>query len=269
MVGGRASAPLQAEARGACLTVYAKDLLKFGNGNAKLEEGIYHVSLLSGHTCPYAQECLAKVNLSTGKIIDGKGASFRCYSASMEAMYPALRRQREHNTNLLRYKYPTFEGMVGLIERSLPVHARYIRIHIGGDFFNQIYFDAWVETAKRNPGIIFYAYTKSLNFWVARLNDIPDNLRLTASRGGSWDHLIDTHNLRSAEVVFSESEANIRGLEIDHDDSHAYGNDPKSFALLLHGTQPKGSKAAESLSSLRKAGFNGYSNKKKEVHHGV
>jgi hypothetical protein len=268
MVGGRTSTPLQAEARGACLTVYAKDLLKFGNGNAKLEEGIYHVSLLSGHTCPGAQECLAKVNLQTGKLIDGEG-SFWCFSGLQEAMFPAVRRQREHNTNLLRYKYPTFDGMVGLIERSLPVHARYIRIHVGGDFFNQIYFDAWIETAKRNPGIIFYAYTKSLNFWVARLNDIPDNFRLTASRGGRWDHLIEPNNLRTAEVVFTEAEANIRGLEIDHDDSHAYGDDPKSFALLIHGVQRKGSEASKAVSARRKAGITGYSKKKKEVQHGV
>ena len=245
------------------MSVYAQDLLAFGNGNAKLPEGIYHFSLLSGHTCPGALECLAKVNLQTGKLVDGDG-SFRCYSAMMEAAYPALRKLREHNTNLLRYKYPTFDGMVDLIGRSLPIHARYIRVHIGGDFFNQVYFDAWLETARRNPSIIFYAYTKSLKYWVARLNEIPDNFRLTASRGGYWDHLIEQHGLRSAEVVFSESEANIKGLEIDHDDSHAYGNDPKSFALLIHGSQKAGSPASKALSALRKSGWTGYNNKKKK-----
>jgi len=187
----------------------------------------------------------------------------------MEARFPGLRRQREHNTNLLRYKYPTFEGMVALIERSAPIHAKYVRIHIGGDFFNQIYFDAWIEIAKRNPGTIYYAYTKSLHLWVARLTEIPDNFRLTASRGGRWDHLIEPNNLRTAEVVFTEAEANIRGLEIDHDDSHAYGDDPKSFALLLHGVQPKGSEAAKALSALKKAGITGYSKNKKEVSNAV
>lgn len=187
----------------------------------------------------------------------------------MEAVYPALRRQREHNTNLLRYKYPTFEGMVALLERSVPIHAKYVRVHIGGDFFNQIYFDAWMETARRNPNIIFYAYTKSLRYWVARLLEIPENFRLTASRGGHWDALIDQHNLRSAEVVFTESEANIRGLEIDHDDSHAYGDNPKSFALLIHGVQPKGSEASKALSALKKAGITGYSKNKKEVSNAV
>jgi hypothetical protein len=49
-------------------------------------------------------------------------------------------------------------------------------------------------------------------------------------------------------------------LEIDHDDSHAYGG-TESFALLLHGQQQKGSQAAKSLSALRVLGKGGYSKK--------
>lgn len=245
------------------MSVWAKKLLQFGNGNAKLAEGIYHFSLLSGWTCPGAKECLAKVDKATGKIIDGVHQVFRCYSAMMEAMYPNVFKLRKHNTDLLTGK--TFEEMVNLICESLPIHAKYIRVHIGGDFFSQAYFDSWMEVARRHPSIVFYAYTKSLRFWVERLASIPPNFRLTASRGGTHDHLIETHGLRCAEVFYSESEANIRGLEIDHDDSHAYGEEPKSFALLIHGTQPKGSEAAKALSALRKSGWSGYSKKKKEL----
>ena len=58
--------------------------------------------------------------------------------------------------------------------------------------------------------------------------------------------------------MFSEQEAIDKGLEIDHDDSHAaFGKE--SFALLLHGTQPKGSAASQALSLLRKQGKRGYS----------
>ena len=242
------------------MSQWSKDLLYFGNGNAKLPEGIYHFSLLSGHTCPCADKCLAKVNLATGKIEDGPHVEFRCYSVSMEAAYPGLRKLREHNTSLLKGK--TREEMVKLIANSLPVHAKYIRVHIGGDFYHQDYFDAWMEVARQFPGIVFYSYTKSLHYWKARLGQIPDNYRLTASRGGKLDHLIDELGLRCAEVVFSESDANIRGLEIDHDDSHAYGDNPKSFALLIHGVQPKGSEAAKALAALRKSGWSGYSKKK-------
>ena len=47
----------------------------------------------------------------------------------------------------------------------------------------------------------FWAYTKSLNYWVRRVNDIPDNLVLTASWGGRHDNLITEHNLKSATVI--------------------------------------------------------------------
>jgi hypothetical protein len=77
---------------------------------------------------------------------------------------------------------------------------------------------------------------------------------LTASRGGRLDHLIDEHNLRESVVVYSEQEADDLGLVIDHDDSHAAipCNRYNSFALLIHGQQPKGSKASEAIKELKK-----------------
>lgn len=152
--------------------------------------------------------------------------------------------------------------MVELIQKSLPKKAEKVRVHVSGDFYIQEYFDAWLQIAKDNPDTVFYAYTKSLKFWIARLSTIPDNLRLTASRGGNFDHLIEKYNLPEVQVVFHPSEAGI--LEIDHDDSHAWDPDRTKFALLLHGTQPKGSKAAEAKKVLQAEGHKGYSRKNKE-----
>ena len=102
--------------------------------------------------------------------------------------------------------------------------------------------------------MLFYAYTKSLMYWVRSRDIVPANLVLTASYGGRDDHLIAEHGLRSAKVVFSQQEADDLGLEVDNDDSHAC--DParanQDFALLIHGVQPKGSKAAEALKILKK-----------------
>ena len=77
---------------------------------------------------------------------------------------------------------------------------------------------------------------------------------LTASRGGRLDHMIDEHNLRESVVVYSEQEADDLGLVIDHDDSHAAIRSQcnNSFALLIHGIQPKGSKASEAIQELKK-----------------
>ena len=93
-----------------------------------------------------------------------------------------------------------------------------------------------------NPHRQFYAYTKSLPFWVNRLSSISignfPNLELIASRGGTKDKLIDEHQLKEAVVVYSEQEAKERNLEIDYTDYLAcYGKE--SFALLIHGVQPK------------------------------
>lgn len=240
-------------------------MLKFSQGNAKLGKDVYTFSLLSGHACPFADKCLSKaIEQPNGKrkIQDGKNTEFRCFSASQEVMFNATYAARKHNFDALR-KLRSAKAMADLINTSLPAKACKIRIHVAGDFFNQTYFDAWIRVAEVNPDRLFYAYTKSLKFWVARLDRIPANLRLTASKGGKLDHMIKDHGLRSARVVFSESEAQDLGLSIDHDDGHAMGNGG-SFALLLHGPQPKGSKASGALVALKSKGKGGYSRKAKK-----
>ena len=65
-------------------------------------------------------------------------------------------------------------------------------------------------------------------------------------------------------MVYSEAEAVALGLAIDHDDSHAARPSlrDQDFALLIHGTQPKGTKASEALKRLK--GKGSYSRKRKE-----
>ena len=149
--------------------------------------------------------------------------------------------------------------MANLIESSLlsKKNIKLVRFHQSGDFFNQNYFDAWLMVAENNPQLLFYGYTKALPFWAKRLNQIPSNFKLVASRGGSHDYLIEPLGFRSVKVVYSEEEAIDLNLEIDHDDSHCWQGD-KSFAVLIHGTQPPGSKSGKALSKLRKLGKGGY-----------
>ena len=71
--------------------------------------------------------------------------------------------------------------------------------------------------------------------------------------------------MKVAEVVYSLEDAAVKGLEIDHDERHAI-QATGSFALLLHGTQPKGSAAGEALKELNKNGTkHSYSRKKTKV----
>lgn len=229
--------------------------LRFGHGNAKLDAAIFTFSLPAGWACPFAQDCMAKSDRYKGKIKDGPDTQFRCYAASMEARHSSVRNSRWHNYDLLRGK--TRDEMIRLILDSLTPYAGYVRVHDSGDFFSQDYFDSWMEVARQRPRTTFYAYTKSLPYWVARLGNIPSNFILTASKGGRHDELIDRHGLRYAQVVYSEAEAEALGLEIDHDDSHAMTPGP-SFALLIHGTQPGGTPASKAVSALRTRGEFGY-----------
>ena len=193
-------------------------------------------------------ECKTTADRAWGTITDGKHQIYRCYAASDEAKSPQVRAARHWNFELLRRE--TEYEMFKRIQASLPKKAEIIRIHVSGDFFNQKYFNAWANVARLNPDRLFYAYTKSLKYWIDyNPYRVPKNLKLTAS----WDHsnskLIQQHKLKFAKVVFTEEEAKILNLEIDHDDTHAYKGD-KSFALLLHGTQPKGTMAAKAKNKL-------------------
>jgi hypothetical protein len=234
-------------------------LLKFGKGNAKLSKNIYTFSLPAGHSCPFAFECKASADRSTGKIKDGKDQVFRCFAASQEALYTNTRNARWHNYDLLK-KLKTASKMTDLIVDSLPPKADTVRVHVSGDFFSQVYFDAWMAVARLYPKKKFYAYTKSIPYWLERRETVPKNFNLTSSKGGRTDELIELNKLKYAEVVFTEDQAIELNLELDHDDSHAYDG-KKSFGLLIHGSQRKGSNASVALGNLRKKGIKGYSKK--------
>lgn len=234
--------------------------LYFGLGNAKLSAAIATFALPAGHACPFAGECKSQSDRYTGKITDGPGCRFRCFSATNEARATTVREARWRNFELLQ-KAKTVQGMADLINNSLPPFVNYVRLHVAGDFFNETYFKAWLNVAIANPAITFYAYTKSTPYLVKYKTKLPANFRLVASKGGKRDDLIAKHDLVSAEVVFSTEEARRKGLEIDHDDSLAI-KAVKSFALLLHATQPVGSVANEAWKVIMRT-VGGYTRNRK------
>jgi len=232
------------------LKLKASGKLRFSRRNAKLiKQGQAIFSIPAGHACPFALTCLAFADRETGQITDGKDAEVRCFAASGEAWARSARVVHWHNFDMLR-SCKTKSELVSLILSSLPDKITLVRIHAAGDFYSLLYFQAWLEVAKLRPGILFYAYTKAIYFWVQHIDSIPVNLRLTASYGGTHDHLIAQHSLKSAIIVNWRIDAQLQGLEIDHDDSHAWQGDA-SFALLIHGTQKAGSIQAKAWSAQR------------------
>jgi len=149
---------------------------------------VYEWNLPTGWTCPAAKECLVKVDKVTGKM-ENKSNQYKCYSASAER-FPGVRKSRWNNFEQSKITIPL-----------LPKNCNSVRIHSSGDFYSQKYFDKWIDYCKENKDVEFWAYTKSINFWVKRINEIPDNLILTASYGGKFDNLINEYNLKNVIVV--------------------------------------------------------------------
>lgn len=189
---------------------------------------VWEFNLPAGWSCPFATACLTKADRVTGKQTNGPEQEFKCYAAVVER-YPAVRGVRWANFDQLKGK--SVSEMADIISAAMPPSAKHVRIHGGGDFFNQSYFDAWLEVCERFPGVKFWAFTKSIGYWVARLDRIPGNLTLQASYGGRQDDLIEKHGLKYARVFKSIEEVNDSGLPLDVDDSLAMDGFT-SFALL-------------------------------------
>ena len=249
-------------------------MLKFSKQNAKLvglnsvpelqvylqnRRKVYSFDLLSGWSCPFANECFSKVVIDENnkrKIQDGENTKFRCFSASQEVQYTNTYNMRANNFAILR-KLNSPDDMAKALNNVMPANLGICRIHVAGDFFNAKYFQAWIKLALNYPDRLFYAYTKSLPYWIENIENIPYNLVLTASLGGRHDDKIDKYNLRAARVVFSENEAYHYGLDIDHDDSHAARPSlrDEDFALLIHGTQPANTEASNAIKTLKANGI--------------
>ena len=126
------------------------DWWEFNNVNWRKKLDVRTFSLPSGYSCPFASDCLSKADRKTGKITDGKNMEYRCFAATMEARLPSVRNSRWDNFDALR-KLKTVDAMVAALLDALPVKADVVRIHVGGDFFNQRYFDAWLRVAALRP----------------------------------------------------------------------------------------------------------------------
>lgn len=237
----------------------SKDLpstrLTFKKGNAKLGPDTTTFTLPAGHTCPGAATCLAKVVKNADgsrKLVDGPQQEVRCYAAALEIAFSNIHDMAWRNMDVLR-EAKTEARMKAVILRDLPVKATKVRVHVGGDFWSQAYFNAWMEVALSRPEVTFYAYTKSIIYWrgwLAANYVLPPNFKLVASDGGKFDALI-TQDMVTVTIVDHPDTAEAMGLEVDHDDSHAVENE-KSFALIVHGVQRAGSDAADAIKVLKK-----------------
>lgn len=116
------------------LTVYLPDtrgvtISRYGKGNLKLGPDVYSYSKLAELTCPGSTpECRSI-----------------CYAKRIEG---PLLEIYEINTNALVVPPP-------------PKGAKWLRLHVSGDFDSVGYICQWIHIVNINPDIQFWAYTRS------------------------------------------------------------------------------------------------------------
>lgn len=237
----------------------------FGCGNSKLPDSTLTFALPSGHTCPGALHCLAMADRVTGKLTDGPHQQFRCHEASIENFRSNVRSARWRNFELLKNlgSAEQAELLLAGIAARRDHKSTHVRWFTGGDLYSAALRDAIFLVCRQTPGLIHYFYTKNLPLLVPTLDRsiyVPPNLRITASWGGKFDHLIEAGFFpRTARVLHTREEAQALGLAIDFNDQLAWQDEPTHFCHLTHGNQPSGSAAKLAIMQRRRSGdFTGY-----------
>lgn len=177
-----------------------------GSGNTKLKKTaaefgvkIFNFSIPAGNDkrtgrliCAFADKCLSL-----------------CYAKKGFYNMPAV-----ENALSNRYDASKEENFVSRITSELakvkPGKQVYIRIHDSGDFYSPAYFAKWLEIARLNPSVRFYAYTKSHSFIRGKFA-IPENFDLIFSLGSKNDELINQESERHSKIFYSMEEMNAAG----------------------------------------------------------
>jgi hypothetical protein len=176
-----------------------------GKGNSKLVKTakefnvrIFNFSIPAGNdkasgkiTCPFAGSCFKL-----------------CYAKKGNYNFGNVQRSLSN-----RYEISKQENFVELISNELAKVKKdkqiYIRIHDSGDFYSPSYFQKWLEIARLNPSVRFYAYTKSHSF--IRGIQLPENFDLIYSLGSTKDELIDQETERHSKIFYSSEEMETYG----------------------------------------------------------
>ena len=134
---------------------------------------------ITGKTvCPFAKDCIKY-----------------CYAQKGNYRYPSVVKGLNNRYNLSQTDefIPQMNATI-ILER--PTH---VRIHDSGDFYSPEYLNKWIQIAKDNKNVIFYAYTKSIKFFTEGLT-VPKNLKIIFSEGSKIDNLIDVNKHRHARI---------------------------------------------------------------------
>ena len=137
-------------------------------------------------TCPFAAACV--------KYCYAQKGNYTRFPIVQELMEKKYEISKQNNFNSL---------MNAEIKKKKATH---IRIHDSGDFYSIKYLSKWIQIAEYNKEVIFYAYTKSIKFFVNDLFPntdtlaLPDNMKIIFSEGSKHDELINIKEHRHARI---------------------------------------------------------------------
>lgn len=162
--------------------------------------------------CPFAKDCIKY-----------------CYAQKGNYRYPSV--QKGLNK---RYELSKTNNFVPMMNATITLERpTHVRIHDSGDFYSVEYLNKWLEIAKQNKDVIFYAYTKSIKFFINGLK-LPKNLKIIFSEGSKTDNLIDTKKHRHAKIFKSAAELiNAGYINASDNDLNAI-TDNKKVGLVYH-----------------------------------
>lgn len=126
------------------------------------------------NTCPAAGEC--KIN---------------CYAR--KGGYVQFSNSSLNSSRILNFLVNDPEGWFDVVDSEIRIRNRLrpkgsqliVRWHDAGDFFSKEYFELALDVVRKNPTVIFYAYTKVS--WVAT-SELPDNFLINYSYGAHQRH---------------------------------------------------------------------------------
>lgn len=166
-------------------------------GNQKLGPSVWSWSLPVGQTCPGASEV----------------CELLCYAK--RGRFRSGNVQRSHQLNLVRAMSHDFvTWMLGQLQEF---RIGLLRIHVAGDFFDELYIRQWREIVSRRRQTQFYAYTRS---WAERPL-LPRLVELSQERNMllyfSWDRSMprppEVEGIRTCYL--SEHDNDLPGCQTD------------------------------------------------------
>ena len=164
-------------------------------------------------TCPFADACV--------KYCYAQKGNYTRFPIVQELMEKKYEISKQTNFNSL---------MNEEIQKKKPTH---VRIHDSGDFYSPLYLQKWVDIANDNKGVVFYAYTKSIKFFVEGFT-VPTNLKIIFSEGSKRDDLINVNKHRHARIFKTVEELTSAGyIDASSNDLQAI-TDNKKVGLIFH-----------------------------------